>query len=430
MCSNLKKSRARLSIRKLLILIAIVCIALAVFTRFKWTGSDRLHSLMLECNKVEEPVFYWAYSIGDSSKYLDESALFEVGNENPNARWFDKWLGDSKDQMEFLRFEESSSFKDKTNVLRQIASNRSARKIKTLEILDMYDEATPCFFKNWNIEYLVLRDSQIPDQWREEIARLPNLKRLVISGRDCNLEPEALVEATNLETLTLCERGISRMRLDALKSALPNVEIRLLGSYDSPWKFDGDEDLSEANKEVSAKVRATLNRLAETLSSFKPTKKFDFQPPATESEIRLLEQRLGFPINPQARALLELSNGWDSPDRRFFSCEEIWKDYQSREEIQTYAIDYYFAYDFTETYDHFSNPNVISIGDGIGMGSNRTTLYSMDDGGEFGPSEKNFSGLFDYFEKMIQELESSRRPDGSSELYDPKYGFDLYFWWE
>ena len=341
-----------------------------------------------------------------------------MGSSDEKATWMERLLGNSNPQqiVNIVSFDPYLVGHAAT-IDRKMAS-RLAKNLNTSAIHELrfvrttVDADAVCFFENWQqVSRLQIRDTTLPKQWLEGIARMSGLKELVISGGLCNLEPESLVDCPSLEKLTLCHRNVNSARLHKLSQSLPGVKILLLGSTDQKYPYPVNSvTLSTHNPQAYSKLKASLDGLKQTLGSLEPPAKNQFNPPATESQILQYEQFTGFPLHSSVRALFELHNG--QPSRidelilfeKLLSIDESIGNMDLEMDAAAGVLD---MYNFMPDYDWMDNPNLIGIGS-----SEADVLYVNNVTGKVYHSYEGlyyvFPTLAEYFDAITEEVQAGR----------------------
>jgi len=341
----------------------------------------------------------------------------------------DEWLGDTGPRPTNLRL-----FRVPTSTAKLLNNSNATDQIKTLELVQyadsnpffdgnsnhgFHEEPTmehrklkpneafcsndcPMFFEDWErLEQIILRDVVIPAQWHDRFNRLGSVKKVIISGGLCNLEPESLVGMPKLEQVILANRGISSSRLAKLKEAMPGIEITLLGSFDSDFSFQGTEGLSQHDPQDYERMKSLVSGIKELIPGY-ALKKLD-APPASPEEIAAMEQKLGVPLPRSLRAFYEVTNGWKGVffDHKIRSIKETLDDYWNRRSIVYFPDEY----DFTPYWDQWANPNVIPVNQLWGIEFRRDLICDIDEGGESGPIPRPVeSDLFQKLEGILDDL--------------------------
>ena len=407
------KIRFQFNLKWLLLLITLLSAGIALVSYLRATGRDALAEVLVDIEESYDP------------------GVRVVVATNGTTSWLDRLLRNTKPQVHEIDFLTTLS----ANNLRRLGRNRTTQQIHTIRFFKSYFEdvpllrsGSPLFFKHWRgLRRVVLRDVQIPETWHESFCQL-EIEELVISGARCNLQPEELAEMPKLKLLTLCHRGIDSQRLEEIRQLMPNVEIRILGSFDTTWTFETDQALSKHDPAEFTQMKNILDRLQLEIKEKVAAVDHHFEEPATAQQINELERKLGMPLHKSVRAWLENSNGWPYYVlNELHNTNNIADDYESRKDLQGYD---WRTYDFDLYHDHYSNPNVIPIGPTIGVCFVDGSIHWLDDGGESGPSRRlQIKDLYHYFELIRLEIEGS----------DPDVIFDgglkgLWiepdFWWE
>ena len=395
-------------------MLTLLSVAIATVTYLRDTGRDALVESFVSIEKSYEP------------------GLRYVASKSEPANWLDRLLANTKPTIYEVDFLSTLS----THELRRIAKNRAVHEIHTIRFFKSYfdnqpllQQDAPMFFRHWRgLRRIVLRDVEIPQSWMPSLCELSSVEELVISGANCNLQPEALVDMPELKLLTLCHRGIDAQRLNEIRNLLPGVEVRIMGSFDTGWTFELDQVLSNHDPVEFAQMKDILDRLQLAIKKKVPDLDHHYNEPATAQQINALERTLGMPLHKSVRAWLENSNGWSYYVlNEMHDTTDIAKDYESRKDLQDYD---WRTYDFDLYHDHFSNPNVIPIGPKIGVCFVDGSICWLDDGGESGPSRKlKIENLGHYFELIRIEIEGSTPEELLDGGFKQIYLFPD-FWWE
>jgi len=380
----------RFSLLSLIVLISLASVLLAYVTWRRERGNDILIRALQESNV---------------------SFDFE---STQDVNWLSRFLGDGRPELvteisvDYFESETEGVFKRELSDL--LKKNRQTGQISRLNFRDaVVEEDASCFFENWQrLEMLQIRDTSFPNSWNSAFANLPALKHVVISGGNCNLEPEVFAGSKSLKVLKLANRGIDSKRLGELKNLLPNVEIVLMGSFDRQFEFaEATGALSVHDEAAYASMKATLDRVHKTLDSFVPPAKNRFHPPATEAQIRTFEHQFGMPLHPSLRALFEIHNG--QPNRKdelvmfekLLSLDESIANTEMERDVSFEKIE--IEFEFNPEYDWMNNPCIVGIGS-----SEADVTYVNNVTGKVYYSYEGMSYTFEklehYFEAINDEL--------------------------
>lgn len=390
----LKRFR-RFSLSFLMLLMTLFALGTIYVNFHRERGNDALHQTLAEIAKIE---------VLQSPKQV--------------VSWRDRLMGNSDPRQigNTVSFD-TRLLEHEINIDRMVAS-RLARNLNTGSIDELrfanvhIDSDAVCFFEDWEqVHTIQFRDTVLPKSWHDGIKRMAGLNELVISGGRCTLEPESLEGCRTLKKLTLCHRNVDAARLKQLKDLLPNVEILLLGSTDSAYPYPaGAVALSKHDPQAYASLKASLDRLKETLAALDPPAKNRFRPPATEAEIVQYEQYIGVPLHRSVRALFEIHNGQPNRIDELTVFEKLLSVDESMGNMDmeiSAAMVLEEMYNFDPDYDWMNNPNLIGIGS-----SEADVLYVNNVSGKVYTSYEGlyyaFPKLENYFDAIRNEVEAGR----------------------
>ena len=370
-----KRRLLKFSLRNALLLISFIAMFTSYVVYHRERGNDRLIADLTESG---------GSCIFGGKGRGGARPTGTVTETKPTNGWLkDQWLsltgGSNQDKIIAVDFqsltrEEPETIFKNPALARRIAKNFNTNLIQDL-IIERVIVGSQChpFFSEWaELRHISIIDTATPNSWKSGFAKIPKLESVIISGGKCNLDPECFIGNKSLISLKLAHRGITTERLQRLRKQMPNVEIELLGSFESEFNLPKGQVLSRHDEVASAKLKSAFDELLGSLQSLSPPASNRFNPPATLQEISELESLIGMPLHPTLRAWLELHNGQPSPKHELVTCEmlapvsQIIRDYRSYKSFAhaDWINNYEFIPNFSNgtTGNDNTNPNLLTIG--------------------------------------------------------------------
>lgn len=379
----------KFSLKTLLIAIFAICVLSAWVNYQRSRNSDKLLKLLDSIN-----------------------ANVTLSNTPPDKGLFSKLVANTSMRPEELDLRKLNQFQAK-----HLSVSLAVNEIKILRFIrvDLPDEC-PLFFdsdKTWeSLDQVIFRDTPVPQSWINKISKLPHVRRIVVSGAKCNLEPEQLTDSKTIEEVVLSQRGISANRLLSLNDESKNATVKLIGGYDTKWKLGKGEDtlsLSESDPIANQKMKLAIVAIQNSLQKLGAKNRLPLNP-ASQSDILRLEEITGTPLPKSLRAFYEVTDGWSEKESPMLwgirSAKDAATEYRNR-------CDYweeenaYMSYDFEPfNYDAFDNPNAIPLGFSVGICIWQDRLCDVDEDGEAGPRNAKSSDLLECLLKVNEELQT------------------------
>ena len=400
-----RNSRIRWSLSFLLVLVTVVACVFGYISYHRQRGTDRMVADLRATGATYEQVLERGDPVEENAhSWIDRQCERLFGNTEASVREIRFDLSIASDHV-LLDARAANSLQ------RSLATNR----ITTIRFRDAtISRDASLFFSQWpKLQYLEIRDTQLPEKWCDALKDLKQVKRIVISGAMCNLKAESMVGCKSLEYLWLAGRGTNTTQLTRLRKLLPHVNVQVFGGFDQPWTLPAGQTYSLHNPAAHAEMKGVLDRLHSTLAGLQPPATNRFNSPASIEQISRLEHRIGVPLHPTLRALLEIHNGQPKRDdelvvfEKLLTVDEIIENYDMwvTTAFEEWKTQYEFDVDFNEPW----NPDLVVFG----TSEDQNIAINMINGEVYDftsetQTERVLGKLSSYFEAIMDELEAGR----------------------